>query len=138
MADYLVSFALFVVGVGVFMHYHLMANAITKSAAWVKFAVTAASSSGVGMAACGVLGEREAGLLFGLATSAFVLMVDLETWRCGQYVSETLRKAFEVREAHANRTRQIIYNIREPLRDLSDILTQSGTDEVRKMKEGQE
>jgi len=134
MADYFVSGLIFIVGSGVAIHYFLMANAITKAHYWVRLAVTSAASCGAGMAACGLFGEPGMGMLFSLGALTFVTAVQLETWRCGAYVSEAFRRAAEIREMNEARTRQILYGIKEPMRDMRDLLTPSGFDSLLELE----
>lgn len=134
MSDYIVSALLVIVGAAVAIHYFLMANALTKAQAWVKLAIPAAASSGAGMAACGLFAAVGEGLIFAMMALTFVTAVQLETWRCGAYVSDVFRRAAEVREKSEARTRQILYGIKEPMHDMRDILTPSGFDLLQEIE----
>lgn len=96
-------------GIGVFVHYFLMANFMQRAPHLVRAVLLPLSTfGGVGMFICGLTGNMLGGLLSsGLAVSA-VIAVNLAAWSVGSHVSS----AFEERaRTDAEKTNVILHNI---------------------------
>lgn len=110
----LVRFLLVLVGIGAAIHYFLMSNFITAAPHWLRaIALPVSVGFAVGMVISGLWGDFMSGLLCTLATSAAMVLVQLEAWREGAHVSEQLAKAAKFRQNQKAIIRGIVLGTEE-------------------------
>ena len=80
------------------------------------------------MVASGIMGNITSGFLFSIFAVAVMIVVQLAAWRSGLFVSAQFARAQYIRQ---HRT-EFINRMSGPAIDLSDILTDSGLQEVEK------
>lgn len=85
---------LVVAGLAVAVHYHCMANFITKAPHWVRGVVLPVlTAAGVGMVWAGLSGNVPTGALFALLAAGLMPAVHLAAWAAGAYVAEQFERA---------------------------------------------
>lgn len=111
---------LIVSGVVVAGHYHAMANSITKAPSWLRaLALPVITSSGVGMAFCGLIGDISYAALFAILAAGVMPMVQLAAWGAGAYVSDQLARAERMKQ-HRNEFMSRAIGGAEQLSDMLD------------------
>jgi hypothetical protein len=112
--EWLIRAGLFVVGLGVLIHYQLISNFITAAPHWIKaLALPLCTGGGIGMIWCAFNGETVAGLGFALWSCAAVMAVQLEAWREGVHVSEQFAKAAHFKKNKAAMFRDWVVSAEE-------------------------
>jgi hypothetical protein len=105
---------LFLVGLGVVIHYQLISNFITAAPHWIKaLALPLCTGGGIGMIYCAFNGAVLPGLGFALWSCAAVMAVQLEAWREGVHVSEQFAKAAQFKRNKAAMIRDWVLNVEE-------------------------
>jgi cytochrome c oxidase assembly factor CtaG len=112
--EWIIRAGLFVVGLGVVVHYQLISNFITAAPHWIKaVALPLCTGGGIGMIACALSGAVLVGLGFALWSCAAVMAVQLEAWREGVHVSEQFAKAAQFKRNKAAMIRDWVLNVEE-------------------------
>ena len=125
---------LVVAGVGVAVHYHLMANFMRRSPHWVKvLALPLASAGGVGMIFCGAYGSLLGGVLAATAAMCAVVAINLAAWSNGAHISVLFEQQAQARDLA--KVRGLMKEFRQDVQEIGDILTPSGWQEVAAAEE---
>lgn len=125
----LTSGLLVVSGVGVAVHYHLMASFMRRAPLWVKyFALPVATFGGVGMVFCGISGSYLGGAMAATVAMASVVAINLAAWSNGAHVSVLFER--QAQERDLLKVKGLMREFREEVEDVRDLLTDSGLQEL--------
>lgn len=95
----IVCAVLVVTGLGVAVHFHLMANFLTKAPKWIPFVLAFTSAvGGIGMIISGLFGGLLYALLFSLAANIGILSVIFALWFYGVEVSKEFARVIYFRQ----------------------------------------
>jgi hypothetical protein len=119
---------LVVAGVGVAVHYHLMANFMQRSPHWVKaIALPLATAGGVGMIFCGAYEALLGGVLASGIAMCAVVAINLAAWHNGAHVAVLFEK--QAQDKDLAKMRGLMKEYRREVEEIGDILTPSGWQE---------
>ena len=98
--DDIVRAVLVVCGLFVAVHFHFMANFITRAPWFVRFvSLPGVQFSGTGMMFCGILGDVGLGLLLSLSALSFGSTIQYAAWSAGAYVAQQFEMAARANQA---------------------------------------
>lgn len=134
--DLLIRIVAFGVGVWTAGHYFLGANALEKAPHWVKLILfPSLVMSGIGLCFAAVV--YGSGMVFLLA-APLVLVLSIKdycVWRAGAYMSTALDRQARMKERMRQAYNLYRSDLTAPVEAVSDFLTPSGFDEIKKSEE---
>lgn len=123
------SVLLVVAGVGVAVHYHLMASFMQRAPLWVKYvALPISTFGGVGMIFCGITGSYLGGAMASTIAMTSVVAINLAAWSNGAHVSVLFERQAQQRDLL--KVKGLMREFRHGVEEVRDLLTDSGLQEL--------
>lgn len=123
------SVLLVVAGVGVAVHYHLMASFMQRAPLWVKYvALPVSTFGGVGMIFCGITSSYLGGAMASAVAITSVVAINLAAWSNGAHVSVLFERQAQQRDLL--KVKGLMREFRTGVEEVRDLLTDSGLQEL--------